>query len=44
MVTGRFETGKGWVAIVARAGRIDHYERLPARCHPWLEPFRLFFA
>lgn len=42
MVTGRFGTGKGRVAIVARVVRVDHYERLPARRYPGLESFRLF--
>ena len=36
--------GRRRVAIVARTGRIDHYERLSARRHPWLEPFRLFVS
>ena len=42
MMTGRFGTGRRRVAIVARAGRVDHYERLPARRYPGLESFRLF--
>ena len=44
MVTGRFGTGKGRVAIVARAGRVDHYECLPTRRYPGLESFRLFLS
>lgn len=42
MMTRQFGTGGRRGAIVTRAGRIDHHERLLARRHPGLESFRLF--
>ena len=43
-MTGRFGTDRRRVAIIARAGRVDDYERLPTRRYPWLESFRLFLS